>query len=269
MPELPEVETVVRGLRQRITGRTITGVEVYWERAIATPCPSEFAAQLVGQRIRSVDRRGKFVVMGLEGADLLVHLRMTGQLLVVPAGQAHALRHVRVALALGDLLLIFNDARKFGRMALVPDARQWLAALGPEPLDPDFTAAALAARLQRRRLPIKSLLLDQRFLAGVGNIYADEVLHAACIAPTRPASSLSAAEAEALHAALQSELQRAIANRGTTLSDYRDAEGHSGAHQHTLRVYGREGKACPRCGGAIARMRLGGRSSYHCPRCQR
>jgi len=269
VPELPEVETVARGLRQHLVGRTITSVEVYCEGSIATPCPEEFRARLLGQQVRAVDRRGKFIVIGLQDSDLLVHLRMTGQLLVAPADQVCSLRHVRVALTLGDLRLLFNDARKFGRMALVPSAVEWLAALGPEPFDEQVTASTLAARSRNRRLPIKSLLLDQRFVAGVGNIYADEVLHAACIAPGRLACSLSYAEFEALLAALRSELQRAIADRGTTLSDYRDADGQSGRHQQALRVYGREGQPCPRCGRPIVRIRLGGRSSYHCPHCQK
>lgn len=268
LPELPEVETVVRGLREPLVGRQVSGVQVYWPRTIAAPSPEEFAAQLVGRRIRAVARRGKFIVVHLERDDLLAHLRMTGQLLVVPAGEACSLRHLRVALELGELCLLFNDARKFGRMALVPSAAEWLAGLGPEPLDERFTAADLGARLRSRRMPIKSLLLDQSFLAGVGNIYADEVLYAAHIAPQRHAHTLSQAEAQALHAALRTELRRAIENRGTTLSDYRDAQGCEGGHQDALRVYGRAGLACHRCGGAIVRVRLGGRSSYHCPHCQ-
>lgn len=269
MPELPEVETVVRGLRERLVDRTITGVEVFWERCISTPGLDEFKARVNGQRIRAVNRRGKFVVIGLEGSDLLVHLRMTGQLLIKSVDEAHTLRHVRAILTLGDMRLLFNDARKFGRLALVPDAAEWLARLGPEPLDPRLDVAVLAERLRHRRLPIKALLLDQEFLAGVGNIYADETLHAACIAPQRPACTLSQGEVEALYAALRSELQQAIEDRGTTLSDYRDPDGQSGAHQRALHVYGREGEPCPRCGCSIMRTRLRGRSSYYCPGCQK
>lgn len=269
MPELPEVETVVRGLRERLVGRTITGVEVYWQRSITAPPVEEFVKQLRGCRVRAVGRRGKFIVIRLDGADLLVHLRMTGQMLVVPAGAPHGLRHVRVSLTMGDLQLLFNDARKFGHMALVPDAAACLAGLGPEPLDPRLTVEALHQRLQGRRLPVKAFLLDQKSLAGVGNIYADEVLHAAHIAPQRPAHTLSRAEATALLASLRSELRRAIEHRGTTLSDYRDPDGQSGEHQRSLRVYGREGEACPSCGCVIARVRLSGRSSYYCPRCQK
>lgn len=269
MPELPEVETVVRGLRQHIVGRTITSVEVYWPATVATPAPEEFQARLVGQRIRCVERRGKFIILRLEQGDLLVHLRMTGQLLVVPAGQAPDLGHLRVAIELDGLRLLFNDTRKFGRMYLVPDARQRLAALGPEPLNGELTTEVLRERLRRRRAPIKSILLDQRVLAGVGNIYADEALHAAGIAPQRPACSLSHAEIATLQRALRSVLERAIENRGTTLSDYRDAGGEAGEHQGALQVYGRAGEACLRCGCHIVRGRLSGRSAYHCPGCQR
>ncbi len=268
MPELPEVETVVRGLRDRLCGRTITRVEIHWPRTIAAPSPEEFAAGLAGQRICDVERRGKFIVVRLERGDLLVHLRMTGQLLWRPTGETACCGHLRVALHLDGERLLFNDARKFGRMYWVPEASAFLAGLGPEPLDDSLTADALAARLRTRRVPIKALLLDQRFLAGVGNIYADETLHAARIAPQRPANTLALAEVRALHAALRSVLRCAIENRGTTLSDYRDVQGQQGQHQEALQAYGREGQPCPRCGCAIERTRLRGRSSYHCPRCQ-
>lgn len=268
LPELPEVETVVRGLREHLAGRTITGVEVFWPRSIAAPAPDVLAAELPGRCVRAVDRRGKFIVLRLDRGDLLVHLRMTGQLLVMPGGQAHSLRHVRVAMSLGELRLLFNDSRKFGRIALVPNAAEWLSGLGPEPFDPRLTADALHERLRGRRLAIKALLLDQRWLAGVGNIYADEALHAAHIAPQRPACALTHAEAEALLASLRSKLEEAIEHRGTTLSDYRDADGQSGQHQRALRVYGRAGEACSCCGCTIARVRLNGRSSYYCPHCQ-
>jgi len=268
LPELPEVETVVRGLRERLVSQTITGVEVFWERTIAAPSPAEFTAGVTGQRILGVDRRGKYIIMHLQRGDLLVHLRMTGQLLLAPKSEAAGCRHLRLALDLDGGRLLFNDARKFGRMCLVPDAATFLATLGPEPLDASFAAADLAGRLGKRHAPIKALLLDQSFLAGVGNIYADEALYTAGIAPERSACSLTGAEAVALHAALRSELARAIANRGTTLSDYRDAGGQQGAHQEALYVYGREGQPCRRCGCAIVRNRLRGRSSYRCPRCQ-
>ncbi len=269
MPELPEVETVVRDLRRLLPGRTICAVDIYWAKAIATPGPGEFAARVCGQRITGVDRRGKFIVLHLERDELLVHLRMTGQLLLVPASEEPDLHHLRVALTVDGQRLLFNDARKFGRMYLVREADAVLGQLGPEPLEAGFTVERLAGCLRGRRGPIKSVLVNQKALAGIGNIYADEVLHAAGVAPQRPADSLSPAEIRALHAAIRGELERAIRNRGTTFRDYRDAQGRPGGYLEHLRVYGRGGERCQRCGDRIACVRIGGRSSYHCPRCQR
>ncbi|MDI7274375.1 MAG: DNA-formamidopyrimidine glycosylase, partial [Anaerolineae bacterium] len=269
VPELPEVETIVRDLRGLVLGQTIRGVEVYWERSIATPDPEQFAARLVGQHIRGVDRRGKYIVVRLQRGDLLVHLRMTGQLLVASEGQERECRHLRVALLLDGRRLLFNDTRKLGRLAWVPDAEAALASLGPEPLGDGFTVERLAAAAAKRRVAAKTLLLDQRVLAGVGNIYADEALFAAGVAPWRRACTLERDEVAALYAAIRAEMERAIRNRGTTLSDYRDAAGREGEHREALRVYGRAGRPCPRCGAAIERTLICARSSYHCPRCQR
>lgn len=269
MPELPEVETVARDLRRLLCGQVIRDVQVYWERTIATPSPEEFRAGLLAQRIRGADRRGKFVVLHLGRGDLLVHMRMTGQLLVVPADTTPDCRYLRVALTLDGKRLLFNDMRKFGRMYLVPDAGVALGSLGPEPLEACFTDERLAACLRGRRGAIKPLLLQQDVVAGIGNIYADEALHAAGIAPQRQAHTLDRSEVAALHAGIRSELERGVGNRGTTLSDYRDAEGHEGEHREYLRVYGRAGRPCSRCGAEIVRCRVGGRSSFHCPRCQK
>jgi formamidopyrimidine-DNA glycosylase len=269
VPELPEVETIVCDLRLLLTGETIGAVDILWERTIGAPAPAEFAAQLVGQRIGSVDRRGKFVVLHLEQGDLLVHLRMTGQLLVTAADEEPDRRHLRVALQLGNRRLLFVDTRKFGRMYLVQDASSILGDLGVEPLDASFTSGYLAGCLQGRRAPIKSLLLNQRLVAGIGNIYADEVLFAAGVSPSRRACTLGQAEVEALHLAIGRELRRGIRNRGTTISDYRDANGCPGEHHEFLQAYGRSGQPCLRCGAEIVRSRVGGRSSYYCPCCQR
>ena len=268
MPELPEVETVARDLRELLMGQSIGDVEVYWERSIATPSPGEFCARLRGRQILAVARRGKFIVLHLDRSDLLVHLGMTGQLLVEWADETLGRRHARVALHLDGKRLLFNDMRKFGRMYLVPDADVVLGDLGPEPLSSGFTSETLAACVRGRRGAIKSLLLNQAVIAGIGNIYADEALHAARIAPHRKACTLSQAEIAALHAAIRSELQRGIRNRGTTFSSYRDAKGQEGGNREHLRVYGRAGEACLRCGARIARSRIGGRSSFYCPRCQ-
>ena len=269
MPELPEVETIVRDLRQSLIGQTITGVEIYCERSIATPSPAEFRAGLLGQRILSVERRGKFIVLQLGQGYLLIHLRMTGQLLIVAAGEALSDRYLRVVLAFDGQRLLFRDVRKLGRLYLVAEASGVLGNLGPEPLGDDFTPEKLAECLGRRWGAIKSLLLDQSLLAGVGNIYADEALHSARIAPQRQACTLTREEVTALYRAIRSELQRGIRNRGTTLSNYRDAAGREGEHREHLRVYGRAGEPCPRCGSTIVRARIGGRSSFHCPHCQR
>ncbi len=268
MPELPEVETVVRDLRQLLLGQAIGGVEVFWERTVATPAPAEFAARLAGQRILGADRRGKYIILRLDQDSLVVHLRMTGQLLVVPLSKEAGHEHLRVALELSDSRLLFVDTRKFGRMYLVRDAAQIVGKLGPEPLGSSFTVQALAESLRGRRGAIKPLLLNQQVVAGIGNIYADEALFVAGILPSREAGSLAPAEVESLHAAIRSELARGIRNRGTTLSDYRDAGGRPGEHQSHLCVYGRAGEPCPRCGTEIARARLGGRSSCFCPHCQ-
>ena len=269
VPELPEVETVVRDLRQALVGQIVREVEIYWDGSVATPCPDEFRAGLRGQRVLDVQRRGKFIVVGLQRGHLLVHLRMTGQLLLTGAHETCQGRHLRIALTLDGKRLLFSDQRKFGRMYLVQDPAAVLAGLGPEPLEGGFTAERLARAAARRRVAIKSLLLDQRVLAGVGNIYADEALHAAGIAPQRQACTLDPAEVTRLHAAIRAELERAIGNRGTTLSDYRDANGQAGQHSAHLRVHGRAGEPCERCGCAVQRVRIGGRSSYYCPRCQR
>lgn len=268
MPELPEVETVARDLRGLLRGQSIGNVEVYWERSIATPSPGEFCAGLRGRQILAVGRRGKFIILHLDQGDLLVHLGMTGQLLVEQIGETSDRRHIRVALHLEGKCLLFNDTRKFGRMYLVPEADVVVGGLGPEPLESGFTSERLAACVRGRRGAIKSLLLNQGVIAGIGNIYADEALHAAQIAPHRRACTLSQAEIAALHAAIRSELQRGIRNRGTTFSSYRDAKGHEGGNREHLRVYGRAGEACLRCGAEIIRSRIGGRSSFHCPCCQ-
>lgn len=268
MPELPEVETIVRGLREVVVGKRIERVEVYWPRSIAEPDPAEFVARLEGQRIQGLDRRGKYVIGRLEHGDLLIHLRMTGQLLVAARGLDYDRQYLRVALVLDDARVHLCDVRKLGRLAWVPDGEVALASLGPEPLSGGFTAECLAAAAARRRVPVKALLLDQRVVAGIGNIYADEALHTAGIAPRRAACTLSSAELGALWSAVRQELERAIENRGTTLRDYRDVTGRAGEHREALRVYGRVGEPCLRCGARIARIAICGRSSYHCPACQ-
>jgi formamidopyrimidine-DNA glycosylase len=271
MPELPEVETVVRALRPLVAGRAITALT-----RVDAPAGPKYAGlpRAIGARIDAVERRGKFIVMRLSTGDLIaVHLGMTGTLSPTPPPD-----HVRVRLDLVDAAgapscVYFRDPRRFGRFVVAaPDALEalpTLASMGPEPFDPAFTAAAFAAALARRRGPIKPLLLGQRVVAGLGNIYADEALFAAAIHPACPAHRVPVARVRALHAEIQAVLTRAIAARGTTLRDYRDPAGDSGGFAVSLRAYGREGAPCDRCQTPLEAFVLGARTTTFCPRCQR
>lgn len=270
MPELPEVETVARGLRT-VVGRRIVDVEVLWERTIAQPEPTAFVERLTGQRIEATGRRGKWIVVDLAGDDvLLIHLRMTGRLLV-ELGDAPVDRHARVLLTLDNgRRLRFSDQRKFGRMVLTDDPSQTLGDLGPEPLADDFTATRFREMLAQRRGRLKPLLLNQRFLAGLGNIYVDEALWRAGIHPLRRADTLKAPEIDRLHAAIRTVLRQALASGGTTLDDtqYVGADGAPGDFGERLMVYGRADEPCQRCGTIIERIRVGQRGTRFCPVCQ-
>lgn len=273
MPELPEVETVRRTLTAKVTGQRITGVEVLSTRAVRPWAPEEFAAALTGETIVSVSRRGKYLEFHLSsGGLLLVHLRMTGRLLAVPGGYPRT-KHTAVVLGFASgHELHFVDQRKFGVMELVSsdsEASLGYRTLGPETLDADFTVSYLQEILTGRTGKIKALLLDQRLIAGLGNIYADEALFRAGIHPERTGGSLSDQELERLHRAICQVLEEGICHRGTTIRNYVDGEGIVGEFQHHLRVYGREGEPCVVCGTPICRLKVGGRSSYHCPQCQK
>lgn len=274
MPELPEVETVVRELRrQRVEGRRIMRVRVRWARTIAMPSPHRFAGCLQGQRIDRIERRGKYVVMRLSGGlTLLVHLRMTGRLRVTEAYVPHG-RHERVELEMDDGRVVrFDDSRKFGRWLLTAEPASILNRLGPEPLARTYRVAAMAAGLRRHRRQIKPLLLDQSFLAGLGNIYADESLWDAAIHPQRRAHTLSPAEVERLYKAVRKVLRSGIAHAGTSLgtgqANFRGAGGDAGRHQASLKVFRRTGRPCPRCGQAIRRAVVAQRGTHFCPECQ-
>lgn len=271
MPELPEVETVVRGLRAHLVGHTVTGVTVHWSGSIAAPDPAIFAQRLTDKTVVGVNRRGKWIVIDLgDGQSLLVHLRMTGQLLLEPA-ECPTDEYARVVLRLDSgKRLRFSDMRKFGRLILTPDPGNVLGDLGPEPLADDFTAQRFGRMLAQRRGRIKSLLLDQRFLVGLGNIYVNEALWRAHIHPLRPANSLSAEEVEKLHRAIRSVLREAIEEGGTTLENgnFRQADGEAGEFASQLSIYGREEEPCACCGASIERIKVGQRSTYFCPRCQ-
>jgi len=270
MPELPEVETIARGLREPLVGRQFTGVRIGWENLVARPTVKEFVRGLVGQRILGVKRRGKYLIFALSGGkSLIIHLRMTGRLLIKnPDDELDKHAHLIFELDDGQELR-FNNVRKLGRVYLVDDEDEIVGKLGPEPLDDDFTPAGFAALLSGRRGRIKPLLLNQRFMAGVGNIYADEALFAARIHPERRADALTTEDIERLYGAIRRVLHQGIENRGTTLSDYLDAEGREGRNQEYLRVFRRTGQHCPRCGVPIERTVVGGRGTYFCPRCQR
>jgi formamidopyrimidine-DNA glycosylase len=265
MPELPEVETVVRQLRREIVGRTFAGLRVFWPRTVEGR-PHEFRRLIRGQAVRCVTRRGKYIGVECDGgAFFTVHLRMTGKLLRrLGAGDRP---HLRAEFSFADgSRLYFVDARKFGRMRLWPCRGESCPGLGPEPLRPAAVRAALGGRRTKR--PIKSVLLDQAVLAGIGNIYADEALFAAGIHPLRPLASLSAEEILRLGRCVPRILRAAIRRSGTTLRNYRTVAGESGGNQEHLFVYGRSGEPCFVCGAAIARIRINGRSSHFCPSCQ-
>ncbi|WP_029214963.1 bifunctional DNA-formamidopyrimidine glycosylase/DNA-(apurinic or apyrimidinic site) lyase [Kallotenue papyrolyticum] len=272
MPELPEVETVRRSLLPALVGRRILEVtRCAWPRTIAAPAPELFCTRLRDRAILDVARRAKYVIIHLDGDEaLVVHLRMTGRLTLV-APDATPDQHTHVALRLDDeRQLFFRDPRKFGRIWLLD--RDGLARLdgqlGPEPLDETLTAAAFRALLRRRTGRLKPLLLDQRLIAGLGNIYADEALWQARLHPLQSVAQLSDEQIDALYAAVRDVLQRSIANRGTTFADYRDAWGLRGDNQSALNVYGRAGQPCPRCGTPIARLVVAQRGTHICPVCQ-
>ncbi len=270
MPELPEVETIARGLRQGLVGRTFESVIVYWPRQIVAETPETFAHRLKGQSIKNLRRRGKYIVFGLSVDVLLIHLRMTGRLYIAGVEtDAQEDRWVRVVFGLdngGELR--FSDARKFGRLHLVVDEQEVTGKLGFEPLSEEFTFDAFCAQIGKRRGVIKPLLLDQRFVAGIGNIYADEILWHAKVAPQRRVNTLELQELTNLYRAIRATLQDGIEYAGASISWYRRADGAVGEYQERFRVYGRGGKACPLCGTPIVRTTFGQRGTHFCPSCQ-
>lgn len=272
MPELPEVESVVRGVRPDLEGRTIQAVWMDWPNSLATPDSTIFMGRLPGQQIMTVTRRGKYIVIRLDTDYLLIHLKMTGNLYVVPDdAEKNADRwvHFRFQLDNGHQLR-FSDSRKFGKVYLVPDAESVVGKLGPEPLSETFTPTLFAERLRGRKTSVKPLLLDQTFLAGVGNIYADEALHAAHIAPLRRTDSLTPDEIEALYHAIRGVLDKGIARQGASISTYRNPDGSKGTMQNEFLAYGRTGQHCPTCGeGIIEKIIVGQRGTHYCPRCQK
>ncbi|MHB8619564.1 MAG: bifunctional DNA-formamidopyrimidine glycosylase/DNA-(apurinic or apyrimidinic site) lyase [Chloroflexota bacterium] len=265
---------MVRDLRSRIVGHAIERAEVLWEREVAYPSVEEFREYLAGRRIEGLDRRAKYVVIHLsEGASLLVHLKMTGQLLYTPASEPPN-RFSRVVLHLDrGKELRFADMRKFGRVYLVERDSLTdfpkLAELGPEPLAEEFTLRAFKALLARRRGRLKPLLMNQGFLAGLGNIYVDEALHRAGLHPLLPVEALKPAQTARLHEAIRRVLLDSIEHRGSSINNYRDPAGQKGYHAVHLHVFNRTGEPCLRCGTPIVKTRVGGRGTHFCPRCQK
>lgn len=286
MPELPEVETVRRGLAPVLEGATITAVEL--RRAdLRVPFPCRFAERLAGAQIITLKRRGKFLVGALSSGDsLIMHLGMTGRLTLVGGRERRAgdfyfsgapdPAHDHVAF---DLIrngrryrLLYNDARRFGLMDLAPsdrlDGSRHFIGMGPEPLGPEFTVEVLEEALGRKSAPIKAALLDQRVVAGLGNIYACEALHIAGVSPRRKASKIGS-RVGALHQAIVGVLEAGIAAGGSTLRDFAGADGRTGAFQKGFRVYDREGAPCPACTRPVRRIIQAGRSTFYCSKCQR
>jgi formamidopyrimidine-DNA glycosylase len=281
MPELPEVETVVRDLRPQLTGRRIESVQLARDplvlgRVIRYPRPRQLATRLRGRTIRAVERRGKYIVMPLDenGQRFVIHLGMTGHLRVwEPEEAAVKHTHLRARLDSG-LELRYDDPRQFGRLLLgtqeeLVAARAFPARLGPEPIHGDLTEAEFERLIRARRRPVKSALLDQSFLAGVGNIYADEACFRAGIRPSRWTHRLTVRERRALYSAIQEVLENSIAARGSSIINYVDAFGVRGNNQERLLVYGRSGEPCLKCGTPLQATRLAGRGTVYCRKCQR
>lgn len=274
VPELPEVETVRRQLEPVLAGRRFERVRIDDPRLTRPLDRTDVARELEGERVERVDRRGKYLIVRFEsGRALLIHLRMTGSLLHTAAGKLPDDPHRRATIRLDDGSDVsYRDVRRFGTWLLLePDEVEAYVdeRVGREPLDEAYAAKHLAERLHGRRAPVKAAILDQRTVAGVGNIYADEALWRARIHPLTPAAALGPREVQALHRALRRALEHGIARQGSTLRDYRTPSGESGAMQDEFRVYGRGGEPCSGCGTPIDKIRVAGRGTWYCPNCQR
>jgi len=278
MPELPEVETIARKLRPHLLGKIIQGAELRWARTLAYPSPRKFKELIQGQEIKEVTRRAKYFILRLSDHSLLIHLRMSGDLFIKES-KIKPEKHDRLILKLlpaplsgqsasitdsGLSNLVFNDTRKFGRVWLTASPEEVLGKLGPEPLSRDFTPGGLHAALHSKRRQLKPLLLDQTFLAGLGNIYTDEALNLAKLNPLAVSDSITVKQAEALHEAIRKVLKEGIRRNGASI----DWVYRGGEFQNYFRVYDRKGKPCPVCGTKIQRIVVGQRSTHFCPKCQ-
>ncbi|MBI5354579.1 MAG: bifunctional DNA-formamidopyrimidine glycosylase/DNA-(apurinic or apyrimidinic site) lyase [Chloroflexi bacterium] len=264
MPELPEVETFARALKPELVGKTVLSADLRWARTLAIPSPIQFKKQIVGQRIVDVSRRAKYLVIRLEDYSFLIHLRMSGDL-IIRQGKIKPEKHDRLLLHLSNQnYLAFNDTRKFGRVWLTDQPDEILGKLGPEPLEEQFTAKWLFENLHTRQRQLKPLLLDQTFLAGLGNIYTDECLHMAKLHPQRASNTVSQKQAEALREAIRTVLAEGIRRNGASI----DWVYRGGDFQNYFRVYGRDGEPCPVCGRTIQKLTVGQRGTHICPNCQ-
>ena len=262
MPELPEVETVVRGLQNTIIGETIMDLEVPWEKALVADDPYE---SIVGRAITGVNRRAKYIIIELDRGFLLVHLRMTGKLTPV-----YPEKHVTVILHFeSGNSLYFQDTRKFGRMVYTTDLHHILGHIGPEPLSDEFTPALFYKMLSEKKRLIKPLLLDQSFLAGLGNIYVDEALFQAGIQPLSLAAAIPKNRAYSLHSVIQTILSASIEAQGTTVLNFSLGNNRIGSYQEALEVYGRGGEPCLKCGTLLTKIKVGQRGTHYCSRCQK
>jgi formamidopyrimidine-DNA glycosylase len=266
MPELPEVETIKNELLPHILGRQITGINLLWEGIVKQPSSEEFYTRVIDQRITALKRRGKYLLFSLgSGEILVVHLKMTGSLLLNPADDSFA----RAIIYLDNSTrIVFRDPRKFGSMWLTGDESTITDKLGPEPLEDSFTPEVLAQRLHHRAAPVKPVLIDQSVIAGIGNMYADEALYDAKIHPLKPAGSLSGDEIQRLHHAIRRVLQLAIGNKGASVRNYFRPDGGIGTAHFEFRVAHGRGKSCPNCGTPIKRITVRNRGTYFCPKCQ-
>jgi formamidopyrimidine-DNA glycosylase len=265
MPELPEVETIARALEPELIGKTILSADLRWARTLAIPSPKKFKEQIGGQKITGISRRAKYLVIRLKDYSLMIHLRMSGDL-IVRQGKIKPEKHDRLLLYLSDQkYLAFNDTRKFGRVWLTSQPEQILGKLGPEPLEKDFTAQWLFENLHKRKRRLKPLLLDQTFIAGLGNIYTDECLHIAKLHPLVLSNTVTEKQAEALRKAIRAVLREGIRRNGASI----DWVYRGGGYQNYFRVYDREGEPCSVCKTIIQKITVGQRGTHVCPACQR
>lgn len=265
MPELPEVETIARAIKPGLVGKTVISADLRWERTLATPSPSQFKKRVAGQEIMDVSRRAKYLIIHLKNYNLLIHLRMSGDLMI-RTGTIKPEKHDRLVLHLSDHnYLAFNDTRKFGRVWFTDQPKEILGKLGPEPLEKNFTAQWLFENLHGRKRQLKPLLLDQTFLAGLGNIYTDECLHIAKLHPLAASNTVTYQQAEALHKAIRAVLKEGIRRNGASI----DWVYRGGDYQNHFRVYDQQGKPCLVCGTKIQKLTVGQRGTHICPNCQR